>query len=286
MPTLRNIKHLQASVLILGMLACSCGQHKARYEIDTLIEGYAYENELEKNPDLEQEVDIESTEKEPPAVTEDMKADTLKGGDSASAMAINEPDAEMAIVRSGTVRVKALGRLAEVFNDSNYRQYAYAEKLGIAPITDISKAYHTRRPIVKIASNSDYSVDELTHSLPYLVPEASDLLSAIGRNFQDSLKSKGKARYKIRVTSLLRTPATVKKLRRVNINATDSSTHQFGTTFDISYHRFHCLDHNNQLSEETLKNVLAEVLYDLRKEGRCLVKFEVKTGCFHVTATR
>ena len=147
-------------------------------------------------------------------------------------------------------------------------------------------AYHTKRPIVKITSNADYSVDELTHSLPYLVPEASRLLSSIGRNFQDSLKKKGDARYRIRVTSLLRTPATVKKLRRVNINATDSSTHQFGTTFDISYNRFHCLDHSHELSQETLKNVLAEVLYDLRKEGRCLVKFEKKTGCFHVTVTK
>ncbi|MDE6026647.1 MAG: hypothetical protein K2G23_01065 [Muribaculaceae bacterium] len=182
--------------------------------------------------------------------------------------------------------MRTLGRLADVFNDSNYRQYAYAEKLGIAPITDIAKAYHTRRPLVKVGSNSDYTVDELTHSLPYLVPEASRLLSAVGRNFQDSLKKRGNARYRIMVTSLLRTPATVKKLRRVNINATDSSTHQFGTTFDISYHRFHCLDERYQVSQEDLKNLLGEVLYDLREEGRCLVKFERKTGCYHVTATR
>ncbi|MDE5789667.1 MAG: hypothetical protein K2H96_00360 [Muribaculaceae bacterium] len=284
MPTLQNIKHLQASILILGMLACSCGQRKARYDIDSLIEGYAYENELERNPDLEQEVDL--------ALATQNVAEVDKSTDSSGSEEVTEADTsaeeetEVRMVTKGTVRVKALGRLADVFNDSNYRQYAYAEKLGIAPITDLSKAYHTRRPMLKIQSNADYYVDTLTHSLPYLVPEASSLLSAIGRNFQDSLKRKGNARYKIRVTSLLRTPATVKKLRRVNINATDSSTHQFGTTFDISYHRFHCLDSRYELSQEALKNVLAEVLYDLRKEGRCLVKFERKTGCFHVTATR
>lgn len=282
MPTLRNIKHLQASVLILGMLACSCSQHKGRYDIDSLIEGYAYENELERDPELEKEVDLAlATES---VASLDKMADTSKSEGAPEALA--EEDTEVRMVTKGTVKVKALGRLADVFNDSNYRQYAYAEKLGITPITDLSKAYHTRRPMVKISSNSDYSVDTLKHSLPYLVPEASSLLSAIGRNFQDSLKRKGDARYRIRVTSLLRTPATVKKLRRVNVNATDSSTHQFGTTFDISYHRFHCLDSRYELSQEALKNVLAEVLYDLRKEGRCLVKFERKTGCFHVTATR
>ncbi|MDE6409229.1 MAG: hypothetical protein K2K81_03150 [Muribaculaceae bacterium] len=284
MPTLRNIKHLQASILIMGMLACSCGQHKARYEIDSLIEGYAYENELERNPELAQEVDLAAAS-ETVALAEKGE-DAAETDDMVEEEAMTEGEPEPRMVTKGTVRVKALGRLADVFNDSNYRQYAYAEELGISPITDLSKAYHTRRPMLKIQSNADYSVDTLTHSLPYLVPEASSLLSAIGRNFQDSLKKKGNARYRIRVTSLLRTPATVKRLRRVNVNATDSSTHQFGTTFDISYHRFHCLDSRYELSQEALKNVLAEVLYDLRKEGRCLVKFERKTGCFHVTATR
>ena len=68
------------------------------------------------------------------------------------------------------------------------------------------------------------------------------------------------------VTSLLRTPYTVKRLRRVNRNATDSSTHQFATTFDISYRRFHCLDSTRTVNEEDLKNLLGEVLLDLRRE--------------------
>ncbi len=281
MPRLQHILPYTILVLLAGGALFSCGPRKGKYTIDTLIEGYAYENELENNAD-KQEQAVELAEAK--ALSDSNVSDSAQTANDSTANASEAT--EPGTVRMGNIRVKALGRLAEVFNDSNYRQYAYAEKLGIEPITDLAKAYHTRRPMVKVGTNSDYVVDELTHSLPYLVPEASNLLSAIGRNFQDSLKAKGKARYKIHVTSLLRTPATVKKLRRVNINATDSSTHQFGTTFDISYHRFQCLDYNNQLSEEALKNVLAEVLYDLRKEGRCLVKFEIKTGCFHVTATK
>lgn len=265
----QHILPIIISVLFFGSMLFSCGQSKGRYEIDTLIDAYALEDGISEKEEI---VEL------PAPTAETLPKDSIK--------AANDSAPETPVIIYDNVRVKALGRLADVFNDSNYQQYAYAERIGIEPITDLAKAYHTRRPIVKVASNPDYTVAELTHSLPYLVPEASRLLSKIGENFRDSLKSKGKAKYRITVTSLLRTPATVRQLRRVNINATDSSTHQFGTTFDISYHRFDCLDHNHQLTEEALKNVLAEVLYDLRRQGRCLVKYESKTGCYHVTVTR
>lgn len=175
-----------------------------------------------------------------------------------------------------------IGTLRETFNDSNKYQYAYAEKLGIAPIETIRGAYYTSRPIVMISSCEEYYVDSLTHSMPFLVPEAAALLKTIGRNFIDSLQSKRLPKNKIIVTSLLRTSSTVKKLRRVNVNATDSSTHKFGTTFDISHTRFH--NSTDEPVHPALRGVLGEVLLDLRNQGRCLIKYEAKTGCFHVTA--
>ncbi len=184
------------------------------------------------------------------------------------------------------IRVRNLGRLADVFNDSNKYQYAYAEKLGIQPIDNLHRAYFSRRPLVKVATCSEYFVDSLTHSVPYLVPEAADLLRLIGRNFIDSLAMRGADGYKIKVTSLLRTPLHVRKLRRVNVNATDSSTHQFATTFDISWSNFYCADSSRTINEGDLKNLLAEVLFDLRARGRCLVKFENKTCCFHITTIK
>lgn len=187
---------------------------------------------------------------------------------------------------AGRIPVRPIGRLWEVFNDSNYRQYAYAEKLGIAPIHSLREAYRTRRPIIKIESNDLYVVDSLTHSLPYLVPEAAKLLDDIARNFRDSLSKRGGYPHLFRVTSLLRTPHTVKRLRRVNRNATDSSTHQFGTTFDISYARFYTPDSTKAINDGDLKNLLGEVLYDLRRQGRCLVKYERKSPCYHITVTK
>lgn len=182
-----------------------------------------------------------------------------------------------------SIKVRNIGPLYKVFSDSNYQQLEAARRLGIDPINDLSGAYFMKRPIVKISSNQYYQIDTLRHSIPYLVPEAAALLEDIGKNFLDSLHKRGGDSYKIKVTSLLRTPETVSRLRRVNVNATDSSTHQFATTFDISYTNFYCLDETRQINQGDLKNLLAEVLLDLRNKNRCLVKFEHKTGCFHVT---
>ncbi len=54
----------------------------------------------------------------------------------------------------------------------------------------------------------------------------------------------------------------------------------------LSYVKFHCLDTTRTIHDGDLKNLLAEVLLDMRTAGRCLVKFERKTGCFHITAIK
>ena len=218
--------------------------------------------------------------------------DTQKQGsvtnitETASKASIQETGENLSNSPRHSIKVKNIGKLAEVFNDSNHIQFKAAERLGIDPITDISSSYFLKRPIVKITDNEYYKIDNLSYSLPFLVPEAAELLNDIGRLFIDSLKARGGDSHKIKVTSLLRTPATVSKLKKVNVNAADSSTHQYGTTFDISYVNFYCNDTTRSINQGDLKNLLAEVLLDLRKQNRCYVKFEVKTGCFHITATK
>lgn len=174
--------------------------------------------------------------------------------------------------------------LGRVFNDSNYLHMQAARAIGIRPVDSAPKAWHSRRPLVKIVSNQDFYVDNLTHSMPYLVPEGAALLHDIGRAFNDSLRSRGGGAYRIKVTSVLRTPATVKALRRRNRNAVEESTHLYGTTFDISYIRFACDNDSLPRTQEDLKNLLGEVLHDLRRQGRCYVKYERKQACFHITA--
>lgn len=178
------------------------------------------------------------------------------------------------------------GSLGRFFNDSNYIHLEYAQAAGAVPVAEPhEKVWESSRGLIHIRSNKDIYVDSLTHSYPYLHPHAADLLYEIGRRFQDSLDARGGGEYRLKVTSVLRTPLTVGKLRRVNRNATSESAHRYGTTFDISYSKFICDNPNGtRRTFEDLKNLLAEILMDLRNEKRCAVKHERHQACFHITA--
>lgn len=181
------------------------------------------------------------------------------------------------------LKLRHIGPLKKAFRDSNYLHVESGEALGCGVISDINDAWYLKNPLVEIRSCEDYYVDNLTHSYPYLVPEAAELLGEIGRRFRDELEAQGGGDYRIKVTSVLRTPMTVKRLRRVNRNATDASAHQYGTTFDISYSKFICDSNSVGRTFEDLKNILGQILYDLREDGRCYVVFERKQSCFHIT---
>lgn len=179
-----------------------------------------------------------------------------------------------------------VGNLAKQFADMNPEQLVYARRIGITPISSTRDIMKLKRPILKIESGDNYQLDNLTHSYPYLVPEAAELLDTIGARFNHKLETRGGGRYKIKVTSLLRTRESVNRLRHGNVNSTENSAHLYGTTFDISYVGFHEGRFNTRKhTDGELKNLLAEVLLELREEGKCLVKFERKQGCFHITAT-
>ena len=167
-----------------------------------------------------------------------------------------------------------------VFSDLNDRHLKSARYWGIKPIVNEEQLDAQKGKLSKISSCRYYAMDKLTHSLPYLVPQAEELLETIGRNFRDSVSSKGLSSCKIIVTSVLRTSGTVKKLRKQNVNASANSAHVYGTTFDIAYNRY---DGADKEDSGKLKSVLAEVLRDLREQKKCYVRYEYKQGCFHIT---
>ncbi len=182
------------------------------------------------------------------------------------------------------IHVNYFGNVRKVFNDSNYIHLQEAELYGIEPLTDTRSHWRLRSPIVKMVSCRDFFVDSLRHSRPYLVPVAAGRLHEIGRRFRDTLQTRGGGDYRIKVTSLLRTPRTVKRLRRVNRNAVDTSVHQYGTTFDISYAVFIADGDSPARSVDDLKGILSEVLKAMREEGKLWVKYERGQPCFHITA--
>lgn len=184
------------------------------------------------------------------------------------------------------MKVNYIGHPRQVFNDSNYVHWAEGESYGIDPLTDSRSHWQLKRPIVKVTSCEDFWVDTLKFSRPYLVPEAAGRLHEIGRRFRDTIAARGGGNYRLKVTSLLRTPHTIKRLRRRNRNAVDSSVHQLGTTFDISYATYIANSERPARSVDDLKGVLAEVLMAMRSEGKIWVKYEVGQPCFHITARK
>ncbi len=184
--------------------------------------------------------------------------------------------------------IKGVVSYKRSFPDLNATHLEVAKELGIQPIASRQAVEDLSGKLEKLATCELYHLDSLTHSVPYLVPRANTLLNTIGQNFQDSLEAKGLNPNKIIVTSVLRTKDDVKRLQRGNINATATSAHCFGTTFDVSWKRYKKIEDPDgrlmqDVSADTLKLVLAEVLRDLRQSDACYVKYELKQGCFHIT---
>ena len=175
------------------------------------------------------------------------------------------------------------GRLKDIFNDSNHTQLRAAAANGIDPIVDLRSAFYLKRPLVKLNTCKLYYVATMKDSAPYLVPKAANLLKQIATAFADTIVARGGKAYRLRVTSMLRTDYSVAQLQQRNRNATSQSCHRYGTTFDISWSKFDCMDPSYQISQESLKNILAEIIYDFRARGKCYAIFETRQGCFHVT---
>ncbi len=182
------------------------------------------------------------------------------------------------------IKVNYFGNLRPYFNDSNYVHWQEAESYGLQPLSDTRSHWQLNRPIIKVTTCADYFLDTLIFSRPYLVPEAAATLREIGHRFRDTIAARGGGDYRIKVTSVLRTPQTVRRLRRRNRNAIDSSVHQLGTTFDISYASFVASSPAPARSVDDLKGILAEVLKAMREENKIWVKYEVGQPCFHITA--
>lgn len=183
-------------------------------------------------------------------------------------------------------------QFAREFNDLNDTQLAVAQAIGVPPVEDRAAAEKMKKRLVEIVDNDLYVVADLTHSIPYLIPSAKDLLDRIGLNFRDSLAAKGLNPNRLVVSSVLRTEEDVRKLRSGgNINASENSTHRYGTTFDLSYWRYVKVPElrgreYEDVPPEYLRATLSQVLKDLHDEGACFVKYEKKQNCFHITVRK
>lgn len=183
-------------------------------------------------------------------------------------------------------RVLGIRRPQDEFNDLNPEQLATAEMLGIDPISDRETitALNLKDKLMDISQLHFLNMSEqMTHSVPYLIPRAARLINHISESFRDSLSVKGYKPYNLVVTSVLRTEEDLSRLRRSNGNASANSCHRYGTTFDISYRRFFDPSTKTDVEDERLKHILSEVLRDYHDKALCYIKYEYKQSCFHIT---
>ena len=172
------------------------------------------------------------------------------------------------------------------FNDLQSKQHEVASRIGLPrPPKDRADAASMRKNLVEIKTNDNYIVDDLTHSVPYLIPSAKKELDAIGAEWEDILNRNGLPHYRFYVTSILRTQEDVKYLQRSgNINSTTQSCHCYGTTFDLAYMRYDKVTRTHDyMHEDNLKLVLGQVLLNHQRAGKIYVKYEWKQSCFHIT---
>jgi len=172
------------------------------------------------------------------------------------------------------------------FADRNPKHLAAAEQIGLrhGP-ANRQEAAKMQDQLREITTNSYYVVDDLTHSLPYLVPLAANRLDSIGAEFADILARNNLPQYRFRVTSVLRSQEDIRRLQRSNSNSISNSPHNYGTTFDIGYAHFDKVSLTpDSMADDNLKLVLAQTLLNQQREGHIYVKYEYKQGCFHITA--
>ena len=120
-------------------------------------------------------------------------------------------------MKSKIYSVPGFGR---TFPDLQGVHIVAARKWGVSPVEDREEAELRKDELVYVGSNPYYTMDkQMSYSIPYLVPRASDLLQKISRNFLDSLAIKDIPLHTLIVTSVLRTENDVRRLRRFNCNA-------------------------------------------------------------------
>ena len=288
---MREFRHIETE-----QLATLPHDHRPVYVDTTLIEELE-DNEIagdmadEADSDMADEADSDNSNEDDDNANEDIDKVNEADGDMTNEAGDKSGADSHKPLRRRHNRIKGVWSYDKCFPDLQDTQIIAAEKNGITPVRSRQEAetHVKQHTLVNITHSPYYVVDDLTHSMPYLVPKAHHMLNTIGINFIDSCMAKGVPVHLLMVTSVLRTADDVAKLQRGNQNATTNSCHCYGTTVDIAYNRFLPVagGYTPRVPllrwDEPMKRILSEVLFDLRNQGLCYVKYERKQGCFHLT---
>jgi len=264
--------------------------------------GDPYETEREDDPD---DAPAQAVRRpSPPALP-------LSAADSAAAAARLAAKRDSLVATLGRVRVLRWREIWGLRRDKNAKQIAVAQSLGVQAGGEAGIERLVRQGrLVPLGDSTEYWVlRRMTHSVPYVTPDARALLVEVGRRFQAKLDSAGLPRFRMKVTSALRTDETQAELRKSNPNASRTvSAHEFGTTVDVSYERFAVpagprdtaaasppvpwemeaamLEQTAKANGRPIQALLGRSIAELRSEGALLVMMENGQTVFHFTVAR
>jgi hypothetical protein len=139
--------------------------------------------------------------------------------------------------------------------------------------------------LVKVKSSSNFTVEKMRFSYPFVTSDSKLLIDEIAERFRDKVSRKGLYGVRFYITSMTRKTENVRSLRRYNQNASVNSPHLYGNAFDISYKRFVARKWVlTNCDKKYLKEALAEVIWQLRVEKKCWATCEKVQNCFHIVS--
>ena len=212
-------------------------------------------------------------------------------------------------VRAAFQRARPLGarEVGELRQDVNAEQIATARSLGIragsqARIDQLAREGR----LVSLGDSTAYWVlRDMDHSFPFVTPDARAMLMELGRRFHARLDRLGLPRYRMKVTSAMRTDETQADLRKTNSYASRIvSAHEFGTTVDVSHERFavpadprpagsavlemerEMLEQVGKAHAKVLQAELGRAIAEMRNERTLHVMMENMQPVYHMTVAR
>ena len=123
-----------------------------------------------------------------------------------------------------------------------------------------------------------YHLYGLSHSEPFLLPAAREVLEDMANRFADAMEGTADEGASIRITSLTRTQSQQDRLRRRNANAfKGKSSHSYGASFDVAF-----IDRPNEsVTCPGPTWAMQTILKDMQNEGKILIIPE--GNCMHIT---
>jgi len=168
--------------------------------------------------------------------------------------------------------------------------------------------------LVALADSTEHWIVRGGSDPAHVVPDVPELLELLGRRFHERLAGMGLPPYRMEITSALRTAERQARLRETNANAAAGvSSHEFGTTVDVSYSAFappaerpaqpfegtpaELHPHVERIVDLAFESVSArksrelgaifsDVLLEAQREGLALVIYERQQTVYHLTVAR